>query len=171
MANVIANFKTYFLNLKEKSEQLDWVRNPFTVSENNCGSLPVHLREELVDVSLDCGLQKKFHNNLLTEFWVCVRREHPELGKLALGHLLQFGSTYLYETLFSVMTPIKTKQRNRLCQGLENSLITAVASLPQRIPKIMQEAPCLTLKWTHGLLVVANKFKRFKIFKNTTNFY
>lgn len=140
LVNLIANFKTYFPGLKEKSEQLDWVRNPFTVSETNCDSLPVHLREELVDVTSDRGLQNKFETNTLTEFWVIVSREHPELGKQALGYLLQFGSTYLCESTFSAMTLIKTKQRNRLCQGLETSLITAVASLPPRFPKLMQEA-------------------------------
>lgn len=140
LVNLIANFKTYFPGIKEKSEQLDWVRNPFTVSETNCDPLPVHLREELVDVTSDRGLQNKFETNTLTEFWVIVSREHPELGKQALGHLLQFGSTYLCESTFSAMTLIKTKQRNRLCQGLETSLITAVASLPPRFPKLMQEA-------------------------------
>lgn len=70
----------------------------------------------------------------------CVRRENHEQGKQAFEHLLQFGSTYLCETLFLAMTQIKTKQRNRLCQAFENSLITAVASVPPKIPKIMQEA-------------------------------
>ncbi len=66
-----------------------------------------------------------------------MRREHPELGKMALEHLLPFGSTYLCETSFSAKTQVKTKQRNNLC--LENSLITAVASLPPRMSKILRE--------------------------------
>uniref|UniRef100_A0A671L6D2 DUF4371 domain-containing protein n=1 Tax=Sinocyclocheilus anshuiensis TaxID=1608454 RepID=A0A671L6D2_9TELE len=117
--------------------QLDWVRNPFTLSQSNRGTLPVHLREELLDLSTDRGLQTTFENCSLTEFWVCLRREHPELGKRALEHLPPFGSTYLCETSFLAMTQIKTKQRNRLC--LENSLITAVASLPPRMSKILRE--------------------------------
>ena len=140
LVNLIANFKTYFPGLKEKSEQLDWVRNPFTVSETNCDSLPVDLREELVDVTSARGLKTEFETKTLTQFWVIVSREHPELGKHALGNLVQFGSTYLCESTFSAMTHIKTKERNRLCQGLESSLITAVASLPPRFSKLMQEA-------------------------------
>uniref|UniRef100_A0A671L8P3 DUF4371 domain-containing protein n=1 Tax=Sinocyclocheilus anshuiensis TaxID=1608454 RepID=A0A671L8P3_9TELE len=119
------------------ANQLDWVRNPFTLSQSNRGTLPVHLREELLDLSTDRGLQTTFENCSLTEFWVCLRREHPELGKRALEHLPPFGSTYLCETSFLAMTQIKTKQRNRLC--LENSLITAVASLPPRMSKILRE--------------------------------
>uniref|UniRef100_A0A673H3J0 DUF4371 domain-containing protein n=1 Tax=Sinocyclocheilus rhinocerous TaxID=307959 RepID=A0A673H3J0_9TELE len=110
LANVISSFKSYFPDVREKSEQLDWVRNPFTLSQSNRGMLPVHLREELLDLSTDCGLQTTFENCSLTEFWVCVRREHPELGKSTLEHLLPFGSTYLCETSFSAMTQIKTKQ-------------------------------------------------------------
>ncbi len=134
---MISSFKSYFPEVREKSEQLDWVRNPFTLSQSYRGTLPVHLREELLDLSTDCGLQTTFENCSLTEVCVCVRREHPELGKRALEHLLPFGSTYLCETSFSAMTQIKTKQRNRLC--LENSLITAVASLPPRMSKILRE--------------------------------
>lgn len=137
LANVIANFKKYFPDLKVKSEQLDRVRNPFTVSETSCDSLHAHLRERTCPQTEGCITN---FNNSLSEFWVFVRREHSELGNLAVGHLLPFGSTYLCETSFSAMTLIKTKQRNRLCQGLENSLITAVGYLPPRIPKIMQEA-------------------------------
>lgn len=135
--NMISSFKSYFPDVREMSEQLDWVRNPFTASQNKCGMLPVHLREELLDVSTDRELQTSFENCSLTKFWVCLRREHPELRKWGLEHLLPFGSTYLCETSFSALTQIKTKQRNRLC--LENSLITAGASLPPRMSKILRE--------------------------------
>lgn len=100
LANVISSFKSYFPEVREKSEQLDWVRNPFTLSQSNSGTLPVNLREELLDLSTDHGLQTTFENCSLTEFWVCVRREHPELGKRALEHLLPFGSTYLCKPHF-----------------------------------------------------------------------
>ncbi|CAG6022001.1 unnamed protein product, partial [Menidia menidia] len=78
----------------------------------------------------------KFGASTLTQFWVCVRQEHPELGQKALEQLLPFASTYLCEASFSAMMLIKTKQRNRLC--LEKSLITAVASLPIRMTKILR---------------------------------
>lgn len=51
LAKVIPNFKTYFPDLKEKSE-LNWVKNLFPLSETNCGLLPFHLREELMGMWL-----------------------------------------------------------------------------------------------------------------------
>ena len=123
--------------MEDKPAQLDWVRNPFLLSEANREKLPLCHQEKLLDVSSDRGLKMTFQNSTLTQFWVCVKKEHPELGKTALEQLLPFGSTYLCEASFSAMTLIKTKQRNRL--GLEKSLITAVSSLPPRMTKILSE--------------------------------
>ncbi|XP_034382710.1 oxidoreductase NAD-binding domain-containing protein 1-like [Cyclopterus lumpus] len=75
----------------------------------------------------------------LTQFGVCVKQDHPDLGQKALEQRLPFASTYLREASFSA-TVIKAKQRNRLC--LEKSLITAVASLSPRLTKIISEAQC-----------------------------
>ena len=124
--------------MEEKFTQLDWVRNPFLLSEAYGSKLPVTNQETLLEVSSDRGLQMKFATSTLTQFWVCVKQEHPDLGQKALEQLLPFASTYLCEASFSAMTVIKTKQRNRLC--LEKSLITAVASLPPRLTKILSEA-------------------------------
>ena len=59
--------------------------------------LPLCRQEKLLDVSSDRGLKMKFENPTLTQFWVCVKKAHPELGKIALEQLLPFGSTYLCE--------------------------------------------------------------------------
>lgn len=123
--------------MDEKSAQLDWVRNPFLLSEANRSKLPVSHQEKLMEVAFDRGLQLKFGASTLTQFWVCVRQEHPELGQKALEQLLHFASTYLCEASLLVMLLIKIKQRNRLC--LEKNLITAVASLPPRMTKILSE--------------------------------
>uniref|UniRef100_H2L9V8 DUF4371 domain-containing protein n=1 Tax=Oryzias latipes TaxID=8090 RepID=H2L9V8_ORYLA len=137
LANLISGFHSYFPVMDEKSVQLDWVRNPFLLSEANRSKLPVTHQEKLMEVSSDRGLQMKFGASTLTQFWLCERQEHPELGQKALEQLLPFASTYLCEASFSAMMLIKTKQRNRGC--LEKSLITAVASLPPRMTKILSE--------------------------------
>uniref|UniRef100_A0A3B4ZJB4 HAT C-terminal dimerisation domain-containing protein n=1 Tax=Stegastes partitus TaxID=144197 RepID=A0A3B4ZJB4_9TELE len=121
-APVKSGFHSYFPDMGEKSAQLDRVRNPFLVSEAN-------------RMSSDRGFQMKFSTSTLTQFWVFVKQEHPDLGQKALEQLLPFASTYLCETSFSAMTVIKSKQRNRL--RLEKSLITAV---PPRLTKILSEA-------------------------------
>lgn len=129
LANLINGFRSYFPDMEEKSAQLDWVRNPFLLSASKQASC--HSSGKLIEVASDRGLQMKFGTYTLTQFWVCVKQEQPELGQKALEQLLPFASTYLCEASFFAMTLIKTKQRNRLC--LEKSLITAVASLPPRM--------------------------------------
>ena len=114
------------------------MRDPFSVPEENLAALPVNLQEIFLKISTDRGLQLKLSAVSLTEFWTFVKQEHPDLGDEALKHLLPIASTYLCEVTFSAMATIKTKQRNRL--SFENSLITAVASLPPR-------ADGLTNKW------------------------
>ena len=107
------------------------MRDPFSVPEENLAALPVNLQEILLEVSTDRGLQLKLSAVSLTEFWTSVKQEHPDLGDEALEDLLPIASIYLCKVTFLAMATIKTKQRNRL--SLENSLITAVASLPPRI--------------------------------------
>ena len=134
LTSLFQNFHQYFPNIIQIENQLDWVRDPFSVPEENLAALPVNLQEILLQVSTDRGLQLKLNAVSLTEFWTFVKQEHPDLGDEALEHLLSFASTYLCKVTFSAMTTIKTKQRNRL--SLENSLITAVASLPPRIDRL-----------------------------------
>ena len=139
LTNLICAFEKYFPNMHEISEQLDWVRNPFLLSKHGMKKLPVYLQEALLEVLSDRGLKLAFESSTLTRFWSCVKKEHPDLGMKALEHLLPFGSTYLCEASFSAMSIIKSKQRNKLDMNLEQSLITAVASLPPRIEKIIGE--------------------------------
>ena len=112
------------------------MRDSFSVPEENLAALLVNLQEILLEVPTDRGLQLKLSAVSLAEFWTFVKQEHPDLGDEALEHLLPFASTYLCKVTFSAMATIKTKQRNRL--SLENSLITAVASLPPRIDVLTQ---------------------------------
>ena len=110
------------------------MRDPFSVSEENLAALSVNSQEILLEISTDRGLQLKLIGVSSTEFWTFVKQEHPDLVDEALEHLLPFASTYLCEVTFSAMATIKTKQRNRL--SIQNSLITAVASLPPRIDRL-----------------------------------
>ena len=41
LTNLIQDFHSYFPDMEEKSAQLDWVRNPFLLSEANGSKLPV----------------------------------------------------------------------------------------------------------------------------------
>ncbi|XP_037124359.1 SCAN domain-containing protein 3-like isoform X2 [Syngnathus acus] len=72
LANLIKGFHCYFADMGEKSAQLDWVRNPFLLSEAKRSKLPATHQEKLMEVASDRGLQMKFGASTLTQFWVCV---------------------------------------------------------------------------------------------------
>uniref|UniRef100_A0A3B4ZJ55 DUF4371 domain-containing protein n=1 Tax=Stegastes partitus TaxID=144197 RepID=A0A3B4ZJ55_9TELE len=92
LTTLIQDFHSYFPDTEEKSAQLDWVRNPCLVSEANRSKLPVTYQEKLVEVSSDRGFQMKFSTSTLTQFWVFVKQEHPDLGQKA----LEFCSLFLW---------------------------------------------------------------------------
>uniref|UniRef100_A0A8C5HGG8 DUF4371 domain-containing protein n=1 Tax=Gouania willdenowi TaxID=441366 RepID=A0A8C5HGG8_GOUWI len=137
LSKLCMDFNQYFQDIEKKSEGLDWVRNPFIVSES-CSKLPARLQEHLMDLSCDQGLKMTYDEKTLTEFWCDVEKEYPELGKHALIELLPFGSTYMCEVTFSALTHIKTKQRNRL--DVENSLVAAVSTLSPELSKLERQA-------------------------------
>ena len=137
LTSLISAFKSYFPEIHERSVQLDWIRNPFLFSDHE--KLPICFQETLIEVCADRGLKLLFESSNVTHFWSSVMKEHPDLGKMALEKLLPFGSTYLCEASFSALSVIKSKQRNKLNVNLEQSLITAVASISPRMEKIISE--------------------------------
>lgn len=90
LTNLIQDFHSYVPNMEEKSAQLDWVRNPFLLSEAKRSKLPLSYEEKLLELSSDRGFQMKFSTSTLTQFWVFVKQAHPDLGQKALEHLLPF---------------------------------------------------------------------------------
>nr|XP_049589459.1 protein FAM200A-like isoform X2 [Syngnathus scovelli] len=56
LANLIKGFHCYFADMEEKSAQLDWVTNPFLLSEAKRSKLPVTHQEKLMEVASDRGL-------------------------------------------------------------------------------------------------------------------
>ncbi|MED6262160.1 hypothetical protein ATANTOWER_015466 [Ataeniobius toweri] len=54
LCNLCTDFSQYFQDIEEKPERLDWVRNPFIVSESS-NNLYVRLQEHLMDSSSDRG--------------------------------------------------------------------------------------------------------------------
>ncbi|CAB4062411.1 unnamed protein product [Lepeophtheirus salmonis] len=106
--NLIQDFHSYFPDLEKKFVELDKEGDTFLLSEANRSKLPVTDQEQLLKVSSYCGLQLKFAKFTLTQVWVSVKQEYPDLGQKALEQLLPFASTYLCEASFSLMTVIKT---------------------------------------------------------------
>jgi len=105
-------FNFYFSSLK--SDEYDWVRNPFIESSSNAGLLLCE-EEELACISSDRGLTIKHVELPIDTFWIAVKDEYASLAKKALTILMQFSTSYLCELGFSTLHNIKSKKRERLC--------------------------------------------------------
>ncbi|XP_047493411.1 SCAN domain-containing protein 3-like [Penaeus chinensis] len=73
LTNLISAFKSYFPGIHEQSVQLDWIRNPFLLSEQE-KTLPICLQETLIEVCADRGLKLLFERSNVTRFWSSVKK-------------------------------------------------------------------------------------------------
>ena len=102
-------FHFYFPSLK--TDEYDWVRNPFIESSSNTGL--ILCEEELACTSSDRGLKIK-HVEVglpIDTFRIAVKEQHPLLAKKALTILMQFSTSYLCELGFSTLHNISPKTK------------------------------------------------------------
>ena len=66
--------------------------------------------EELIDIRNDGNIKLLHREMSLDEFWIKIQNEYPSIGEKALVILLQFSTTFLCETAFSVLTNLKTRK-------------------------------------------------------------
>lgn len=94
-------------------------------------------QDKLIDLNSDSGLQLLFNTTNITQFWINVHNEYPNLHEKAMKMLLPFSTTYLCESAFSAMTLIMSKERNRL--SINPSLRLALTTISPRIDKLTNE--------------------------------
>ena len=88
-----------------------WVRNPFLPLDSHV-VLNLKEEEQLIDICND-GNFKLMHKQMpLGEFWIRDQNEYPCVRKKAIILLLQFFTSYLCESGFSVLTNKETKNKN-----------------------------------------------------------
>jgi len=76
------------------------------------------------------------HKDLpLSQFWILLKNEYPELSDKAMKLLLIFCTTYLSEKSFSSLPLIKTKLRNRV--EVNALLRLAETSLEPRLTRMI----------------------------------
>ena len=109
-----------------------WIVNPFVEHKETAISHEETL--QLTELSSDKGLESTFNFMSNSKFWIRMKNEYPNLHEITMRFLLCFSNTYLCETVFSAMTVLKTKQRNRL--QLSGSLRLAIISIHPRINKL-----------------------------------
>lgn len=112
-----------------------WIRDPFGTDVETV-TMSSEEESQLVDLSCDHGLQKKFLESSLPQFWCSVVHEYPALGHHAIRVLLPFSTTYLCEAGFSALTQLKNKNRNKL--NVEHDLRIALSSITPNVDRLMK---------------------------------
>lgn len=130
-------FEKYFPASADVRVQNMRVVDPFVTVQNLSLSIPE--KEQLIEISSDIQLKlRKSHCKSVSEFWVPLIEEYPQLSFKALKMLLPFHFTYLCEVSFSTLSLIKNKQRNRLI-NLDAPMRMALTTLSPNIEKLCSE--------------------------------
>ena len=118
------------------TENYKWVRNPFLPLDTHC-ILNLKEEEELIDIRNNGNIKLLHREMPLDEFWIKIQNEYPNIGEKALVILLllQFSTTYLCETAFSVLTNLKTRKRERLLV-VEEEMRVALSNVRPNIKRI-----------------------------------
>ena len=116
------------------TENYKWVRNPFLPLDTQC-ILNLKEEEELIGIRNDGNIKLLHREMPLDEFWIKIQNEYPNIGEKALAILLQFSTTYLCETAFSILTNLKTRKRERLLV-VEKEMRVALSNVRPNIERI-----------------------------------
>jgi len=84
-------------------------------------------RRSLLDLSCERTLKDKFQQMPHADFWPTLSHEY--LTAKAMGILLPFLTTYLFESSISTLAVMKTKYRARL--NVKNALRVCLSSITQ----------------------------------------
>ena len=122
-------FNQYFTELSD--DVLDLLRNPFKLSVEK---VPDHCQDEFLELKTDSGVRDTFDEKLITKIWPLIFDSYPKVTEIAIRTLLPFVTTCRYESGFSSLWQIKTKQLTR--KLVENDLRCALTSTPPRIPEL-----------------------------------
>jgi hypothetical protein len=134
LQNLRIQFLKYFPEIQWEDNTQDWITNPFYTTAISSSDLPLKLKENLLEMSIDGSLKIKFENFSICDFWIYAHKEYKELSHTAISHFLPFPSTYLCEQGFSALTSIKTKHRNRL--NPESALILTLTKIRPQIEEL-----------------------------------
>lgn len=137
LTNLELSLNRYFPSLD--TEQYNWVVNPFGNSETS--ELSVKELEQMIDLKGDIVRKTIFSQIELSEFWISLIAEYPELSTKAIKILLPFSTSYLCELGFSVLTEIKSKKRERLLMT-DAEMRVCLSTIEPRIEKLCNDAKC-----------------------------
>uniref|UniRef100_A0A673GQG2 DUF4371 domain-containing protein n=1 Tax=Sinocyclocheilus rhinocerous TaxID=307959 RepID=A0A673GQG2_9TELE len=120
------------------SKQQSWIQYPFANhTEDVIAGLTYKEQDILVNLSCDSSLKLIFSEKTLTQFWLHVSNEYPELANKAIMFLMPFATKYICEVGFSVLVALKTKYRNVL--SVESDLRLKLTSIQPDIKSLTAE--------------------------------
>ena len=131
LENLALAFAKYFPSLETK--EYEWVINPFVNHE--CTGLTMAEEESLIDLKNDLVHRGSFADQELSAFWISILSQYPDLSTKAIKCLLPFGSSYLCEVGFSVLTEMKSKKRERL-QMVDDEMRVCLSAIEPRLELI-----------------------------------
>uniref|UniRef100_A0A674DXZ8 SPIN-DOC-like zinc-finger domain-containing protein n=1 Tax=Salmo trutta TaxID=8032 RepID=A0A674DXZ8_SALTR len=122
---LLREFEQRFQIFGELEKDFNVFCSPFTV---NPSDLPVSIQLEIIDLQCDSDMKGKFAAAGLDTFYQKLLPGYPNLTALAAKLLCMFGTTYLCEQVFSVMSINKTKLRSRLTHKHLNHILKLAAT-------------------------------------------
>ena len=126
------SFKDYFPPHDGNNK---WIRDPFHVTVKDVKELTAREENSLIELSCDTSLRSRFSRYNLSDFWLLLKNEYPELATKALKYLMPFPTTYLCEQAFSQLIYIKSKYRNRM--NVEPGLSLKLSAIEPEIENIV----------------------------------
>ncbi|XP_057671228.1 protein FAM200A-like [Diorhabda carinulata] len=124
-------FDYYFHSIK--SEEYDWIRNPFaTNAKKSVDAFSLKFKEEFIELSNDGTLKLHFGEVPLDVFWISVKNEYPQISKQAISILIPFSTTYSCEQSFSTLVLIQNDKRSCL-KNLDQELRVALSNIEPNI--------------------------------------
>ena len=91
--------------------------------------MPADIQLEIIDLQCNTNMKEKFASVGLGTFYQYLLPGYPKLKSLAAKVLSMFGTTHLWEQVFSVMNLNKTKHHSRLTNTHLNDFVKCAATL------------------------------------------
>jgi hypothetical protein len=134
-------FDLRFADFKRDRIMFRTFSDPFSIAPEE---VDPDLQLELIDLQSSDPLQSKFREGNILNFYKCLPKDrYPNLRNKAALCASLFGSTYVCEQAFSVMTLSKTKHRNRLTdENLQAIMHISTSSFRPDIEKMVLEKQC-----------------------------
>ncbi len=133
-------FRKRFMDFKTHEKDFQIFRDPFSV---NVDDVPEELQMEIIELQSNQTLKNKF-DNVGIDFYKYFGSDYPKIKCLASKIMSMFGTTYVCEQFFSMMTINKTKLRSRLTDNHLNSTlkIATAQSFSPEIDELVKSKRC-----------------------------